>query len=109
MHNLIRSLGLFQNNYSTKAQLKVAKPTLASRKDLELYHTSDYLDYVLNPHATRSSTAEDTRQREKFSLEDDCPVFDGLHEYVPIVAGASLTAAATLKNTDISICWDGGR
>jgi len=41
----------------------------------------------------------------------DCPPFPGLHDYVPLVAGASLTAANVLVKqlADIAICWDGGR
>lgn len=41
----------------------------------------------------------------------DSPLFPGLEDYVPLVAGATLTAIETLKSgfAEIAICWDGGR
>lgn len=34
-----------------------------------------------------------------------------MHEYIQLVAGATLTAVDALKSDvcDIAICWDGGR
>jgi len=48
---------------------------------------------------------------ESFGLEDDCPIFDGMPEYIQLVAGATCTAANALKLgvVDTAICWDGGR
>lgn len=45
------------------------------------------------------------------SLVDDCPPFSLLHKYVPLVAGASLTAARQLRDglADVAISWNGGR
>ena len=41
----------------------------------------------------------------------DCPPFRDMHEYIQLVAGATLTAVDALKDDvcDIAICWDGGR
>ena len=41
----------------------------------------------------------------------DCPPFQGLSEYVQLVAGAALTAAEVLRQSkaEVAICWDGGR
>ena len=46
---------------------------------------------------------------KEFGLQDDCPTFKGLEDYVLLVAGANLTAAKCLKWVDVAICWDGGR
>jgi len=47
----------------------------------------------------------------EFGLQDDCPLFPGLPEYIQLVAGASLTAARILHQgkAEIAVCWDGGR
>jgi histone deacetylase 8 len=47
----------------------------------------------------------------EFGLESDCPVFEGMYEYVRWVGGASISAAQALcDNThDVVIAWDGGR
>ncbi|KAG1784555.1 uncharacterized protein HD556DRAFT_1314788, partial [Suillus plorans] len=44
-------------------------------------------------------------------LEDDCPMFHGIKDYITLVAGVTLTGAAATRNdiSDIAICWDGGR
>ena len=41
----------------------------------------------------------------------DCPPFPGMHEYIPLVAGATLTAVDALQDDacDVAVCWDGGR
>jgi histone deacetylase 8 len=107
---LVSALGLFASDYSHSVRLKAVKPAAASRRDLALYHTEDYIDFVLNPqNADLLNSTDGKNQRSKFSLEDDCPVFQGLSQYVQLVAGGSLTAAAALRSMDIAICWDGGR
>ena len=34
-----------------------------------------------------------------------------MHEYIPLVAGATLTAVDAIKEDtcDVALCWDGGR
>lgn len=62
-----------------------------------------------------ASDADDRpRKRQKtdaLGLHDDCPVFDGLADYVKLVAGASMTAARELRDgrADVVINWTGGR
>jgi acetoin utilization deacetylase AcuC-like enzyme len=48
---------------------------------------------------------------EAYGLEDDCPIFAELSEYVKEIAGASLTAARELRDgrADIAVAWTGGR
>jgi histone deacetylase 8 len=44
-------------------------------------------------------------------LQDDCPVFPELSDYVQLVAEASTTAARILRDgeADVAINWTGGR
>ncbi|KAG6885702.1 hypothetical protein C0992_004945 [Termitomyces sp. T32_za158] len=95
VHSLIHAFGLSK-------RVKVLRPTPASHKDLAVYHTRDYIDAVLSPSPAPN---------DHFGLDSDCPPFPLLHAYVPLVAGAALTAAHALVagTADIAICWDGGR
>ena len=45
-----------------------------------------------------------------FNFGEDCPVFEGLYDFVRQYAGASLVAARKLAQgtTDIAINWSGG-
>ncbi|KAJ8516108.1 hypothetical protein ONZ45_g6551 [Pleurotus djamor] len=112
VHSLIHSLGLLSPSYSSDPKLAPLTPKRALRDALSMYHTNDYLDFVLNPR--RSAEAEEeggSSNSADFGLEDDCPIFKGLSDYVPLVAGATLTAASSLINGNLNeaICWDGGR
>ncbi|KAI3601319.1 histone deacetylase 8 [Moniliophthora roreri] len=103
VHTLIKDFDLLSQSYSNKRRILVIKPHIASYQDLVAYHSKDYLDFILNGNEEGSPAG--------FGLEDDCPVFPGLKEYVCCVAGATLTAVNALKvpNVEVAICWDGGR
>ncbi|KAK1231451.1 hypothetical protein PQX77_005431 [Marasmius sp. AFHP31] len=81
----------------------VLRPRIATYKDLEVYHSKAYLDFLLG------ESGDDGALPEDFGLEDDCPVFPGLGDYIKAIAGATLTASSALRAADIAICWDGGR
>ncbi|KAJ3996432.1 histone deacetylase complex protein [Lentinula boryana] len=106
VHSLANALGLLSQDYSLHTRLQVIKPEPATLDDLRIYHARNYIDAILltvEP-GTESDSAE-------FGLEDDCPRFSGLPEYVRLVAGATITAARVLRfgYANISINWDGGR
>ncbi|KAF9459125.1 histone deacetylase complex protein [Collybia nuda] len=106
VHSLVSSMGLMSTEFSSTKRIQIINPTRATYKELALYHDRDYLDFVLDP-VNSSNLGGDGG----FGLEDDCPPFPQLHDYVPLVAGATLTAANVLvKNiSDVAISWDGGR
>ncbi|KAG8909858.1 hypothetical protein FRC00_009311, partial [Tulasnella sp. 408] len=97
--------------------IRIIRPTAATAKDLLMYHDTEYVDFVLG-NATQASRfgvqgdLQDTRSiSAELGLEDDCPPFKGLPAYVRMIAGASMTAARSLRDneSDVAICWDGGR
>ncbi|KAG8694802.1 hypothetical protein FRC08_008249 [Ceratobasidium sp. 394] len=107
VHTLANAYGLLKPE---NGRCLVVRPRRAERKDLERYHEKAYLDYVLQAH----DDSEDEVRRETdtvFGLEDDCPVFPRLDDYIALVAGATLTAAQAVQSGrfDVAICWDGGR
>jgi len=106
VHSLIHAFGLSK-------RVKVIRPVRASYKDLAAYHTRDYLDAVLVPQSSDISIDANSpfEPDSEFGLDSDCPPFPALPTYVPLVAGAALTAAQALitRLARIAICWDGGR
>lgn len=74
-------------------------------------------DFHLFAPNSRDDPACSPRKRQKLGhagahgLEDDCPEFFGMGEYVWEVAGASLTAARELREgrAEVAIAWTGGR
>ncbi|KAK7046839.1 Hist-deacetyl domain-containing protein [Favolaschia claudopus] len=109
VHTLARSLGLFAPDFSLTRTIALVPPQSAGFAELNSYHTKEYLDFVLDPK-NMTTDSEDASKTE-FGLEDDCPMFEGLPDYVRLVGGASLTAVKMLRNPrcDVAICWDGGR
>ncbi|KAF8839677.1 arginase deacetylase [Paxillus ammoniavirescens] len=108
VHSLVSALGVLSLvTLDHQKCFKVLRPRRATQRDLLSYHTRDYLEYTLDP----SSNYGDQAQISKFGLEDDCPPFRGMHEYIQLVAGATLTAVDAIKEglCDVAVCWDGGR
>ncbi|KJA14845.1 hypothetical protein HYPSUDRAFT_413674 [Hypholoma sublateritium FD-334 SS-4] len=112
VHSLVSSLGLLNNTTTTcKRRLEVISPRKATYKELAAYHTRDYLEVVLDRTSDRQRSGSEPGLNAELGLEDDCPMFAGLAEYVQLVGGATLTATKALQQnlTDIALCWDGGR
>ncbi|KAI0746555.1 histone deacetylase complex protein [Daedaleopsis nitida] len=109
VHSLVKEFGLLNaQSKDDAACAKPLRPSPADLKDLSAYHDRDYLDHLLNGVVKR---APDQGKDTEYGLEEDCPSFAHLPEYVRLVAGASLSAARALREdqADIAICWDGGR
>ncbi|GAA5870757.1 hypothetical protein JCM3774_001670 [Rhodotorula dairenensis] len=76
--------------------------------------------FGLEPHpafVARAASGQPPRKRRRedafngVGLQDDCPVFPELPDYVQLVAGASIAAARELRDgrADVAIAWTGGR
>ncbi|KAI5114693.1 hypothetical protein M0805_001224, partial [Coniferiporia weirii] len=117
VHSLISSLGLLASSESSATgedpevtnvhnTIRIVRPRLASKQELCLYHDSDYIDFILNTRNT-DWPAQSQEHCSRFGIEDDCPPFENINEYVQMVAGATLTAADALKSGkfNISMCW----
>ncbi|KAF7323683.1 Hist-deacetyl domain-containing protein [Mycena kentingensis (nom. inval.)] len=105
VHNLARSLGLYARKDASKRILALVSPQAATRAELSVYHTDEYLDFVLNPDA------DDDASKSELGLEDDCPLFKGVGDYVALIGGAAITAVKKLQHPrcEVAIVWDGGR
>ncbi|KAJ7255215.1 histone deacetylase complex protein [Mycena rebaudengoi] len=108
VHTLARALGLFDREFSPSRAIVLVPPLSAGFSELNIYHTKEYLDFVLDPLNVENG---DDGTKTELGLEDDCPPFEGMAQYVRLVGGASLTAVKMLgqPSCDLAICWDGGR
>lgn len=93
VHRLIEAYGLMPD-------LVIVAPRQASKKGLALFHDEEYIQALL-----------EEKESEIFGLEQDCPVFEGLRQYVILTAGAALEAANSLLSGEVDVCFhlQGGR
>lgn len=84
----------------------------ATYEELNMFHSTDYLDYLGTAPAEDTPRDIDNPDKEvKFNLGgSDCPLFHGLYDYCSMSAGGSLDAARKIctKQSDIAIAWGGG-
>ncbi|KAL7416069.1 hypothetical protein BDY24DRAFT_380929 [Mrakia frigida] len=94
--------------YGLHKRMDVYSPREATKDELEMFHDSDYVDFL--SRVTPSAPASLQAMFSRFNFGDDCPVFSGLYDFCKQYAGASLIAARKLAqgNTDIAINWSGG-
>ncbi|KAI0674128.1 histone deacetylase complex protein [Trametes maxima] len=110
VHTLVKAFGLLSpsnDGDNLRCTLQPLRPIPADVRELATYHDKDFVQYLLQD-AMKSPTNESCSE---YGLEEDCPAFPNLPEYVKLVAGATLTAAKSLREglADVAICWDGGR
>ena len=100
-HNLILSYQLYK-------KMEVYRPHLATEEEMTQFHAADYIDFI--KRVTPENQHEFAKQLQKFTVGDDCPVFDGLHDYCRVYTGGSIDGAKKLNHglTDVAINWSGG-
>lgn len=98
-------------SYGLEYTMDLYEPRPANFNELAIFHDRDYLAYLSNI-TPQNAQAEDPQYISYgFGGEsNDCPVFDGLWNYVSLYTGASMSAAWNLlnKQSDIAINWSGG-
>ncbi|KZT43932.1 histone deacetylase Hda1 [Sistotremastrum suecicum HHB10207 ss-3] len=100
-HSLVMNYGLYK-----KMEIFRAKP--ATKREMTQFHSDEYVDFL--SRITPANIGGFSKEQHKYSVGDDCPVFDGLFEYCSISAGGSMEGAARLSRDkcDIAINWAGG-
>lgn len=98
-------------------------PSHASKSELCKYHDDDFIAFLLGVDEDcensigylSDSTASETAEKspyEVYGLQDDCPAFPLLPQYVTAVAGGTIACARFLtsqRQSSIAINWHGGR
>ncbi|KAF1916635.1 hypothetical protein BDU57DRAFT_449504 [Ampelomyces quisqualis] len=97
--------------YGLEYTMDLYTPRPANFGELALFHDREYLEY-LSKITPQNAQPEDP-QYISYGFggdSNDCPVFDGLWNYVSLYSGASMSAAWNLlnKQSDIAINWSGG-
>ncbi|RKO97620.1 hypothetical protein CXG81DRAFT_8464, partial [Caulochytrium protostelioides] len=103
-HELITAYGL-----ERAMHVRIPKP--ADMLQMTRFHANDYMDFL--KRITPEDKDEIVKWQTRFNVGDycpDCPVFDGMYEFVSLSAGGSIDAARTLNagESDIAINWGGG-
>jgi histone deacetylase HOS2 len=97
--------------YGLEYTMDLFEPKPASKDDLAIFHDRNYLNYL--SMITPQNAQPDDPQYITYGFggeSNDCPVFDGLWNYVSLYTGATMSAAYNLINnqSDIAINWSGG-
>ena len=100
-HNLVVNYGLYR-------KMDIFRPKLISGDQLTRFHSDDYVNFLRL--ITPDNMSDYSRQLVRFNVGEDCPVFDGLYEFVQIYSSGSIGGAARLMQgaSDIVINWAGG-
>uniref|UniRef100_A0A8C5K240 Histone deacetylase 1 n=1 Tax=Jaculus jaculus TaxID=51337 RepID=A0A8C5K240_JACJA len=97
-HNLLLNYGLYR-------KMEIYRPHKANAEEMAKYHSDDYIKFL---HSIRpDNTSEYSRQIQRFSVGEDCPVFDGLFEFCQLSTGGSVASAVKLnkQQTVIAMNW----
>eukprot|EP00800_Vazella_pourtalesii_P020623 TRINITY_DN735_c0_g2_i3.p1 TRINITY_DN735_c0_g2~~TRINITY_DN735_c0_g2_i3.p1 ORF type:complete len:415 (+),score=91.57 TRINITY_DN735_c0_g2_i3:45-1289(+) len=100
-HNLLLNYGLYR-------KMEIYRPHRVGSADMIRYHSEDYINFLRS--IKPDNTHDYVRQKQRFNVGEDCPVFEGLFEFCQITAAGSIASAVKLNkgNTDIAINWMGG-
>ncbi|KAJ4363921.1 histone deacetylase [Neocucurbitaria cava] len=98
-------------SYGLEYTMDLYEPRPANFNELAIFHDREYLSYLSKITPQNAQPDDPHYISYGFGGEsNDCPVFDGLWNYVSLYSGASMSAAWNLlnKQSDIAINWSGG-
>jgi len=97
-HDLIVAYDLYK-------QMEVYKPYRLELNHMAKFHADDYLNFL-----RRATPGAGLQEMDRYNMDRDCPVFDGLFSFCQISSGGSVGGAYKLNNkiADIAINWAGG-
>ncbi|KAA6314184.1 MAG: putative histone deacetylase, partial [Streblomastix strix] len=75
-------------NYGLASGMEITRPRLLLPEEMKSYHTPDYVDFlhIINP----DMVTKYKQHCERYRINDDSTVFDGLFRYCQITAGGSV-------------------
>ncbi len=100
-HQLVLNYGLYK-------KMEVFRPQLITDRQMTVFHTDDYIDFLRK--VTPDNQFQYIRELNRFNMDVDCPVFDGVFRYCQTYAGGSVGGAYRLnkRTSDVAINWAGG-
>ena len=81
--------------------ISVVAPRVATRAELEVFHTPDYLNLLLKAN---QNVFEEEMLASGIGITE-CPVFKGVYDYNALLAGASLTAADLILSEQADVIF----
>nr|XP_053646254.1 histone deacetylase 3-like [Cherax quadricarinatus] len=107
-HSLVLHYGLYK-------KLQIYRPYRANFHDMTRFQSGQFLQFLSPPPQkpfpqTIQFFTVHLSHEFRFSIGNDCPVFDGLYDFCSMYTGASLEGAVKLNHNccDIAINWSGG-
>ena len=102
-HNLIVAYSLYK-------KMDVYRPHWATDEEMSLFHSPDYIDFMRRVTPDNQHEPQFAKQLQRFTVGEDCPVFDGLYDYCRVYSGGTIDGAMKLNHglTDVAINWSGG-
>ncbi|GAB5356159.1 hypothetical protein AAMO2058_000267200 [Amorphochlora amoebiformis] len=100
-HSLILNYGMYK-------KMEIYRPVLVEDEKMTMFHSDDYVHFLQS--VTPDNIGDYTRELQRYNMDVDCPVFDGLFKYCQLYTGGSIGGARKLNqgNADICVNWAGG-
>eukprot|EP00191_Tetraselmis_sp_GSL018_P004661 CAMPEP_0177599656 /NCGR_PEP_ID=MMETSP0419_2-20121207/13120_1 /TAXON_ID=582737 /ORGANISM="Tetraselmis sp., Strain GSL018" /LENGTH=422 /DNA_ID=CAMNT_0019092425 /DNA_START=487 /DNA_END=1756 /DNA_ORIENTATION=+ len=100
-HHLVLGYGIHEN-------LDVFRPRAVYPVELAQFHAEDYVDFL--SRVTPDMMSENMQLLQRFNLQEDCPVFEGVFDFCRKYTGASIDGCVKLNHglVDTAINWAGG-
>merc|ERR1719242_2118756 len=100
-HNLLLNYGLYR-------KMEVYRPHKATQDEMTKFHSDDYIRFLRSIRP--DNMGEYSKLLEKFNIDVDCPVFDGVYRFCQLSCGGSVASAVKLNKqaADIAVNWAGG-
>ena len=90
-HNLILSYSLYK-------KMDVYRPHWATDEEMSLFHSPDYVDFIRRVNPDNQHEPQFAKQLQRFTVGEDCPVFDGLYDYCRVYSGGTIDGAMKLNH-----------
>lgn len=90
--------------------MEVLRPHDATAEDMERFHSHEYVDFLKRISPDTEQEFEKQMTRFNVGPYSDCPIFDGLYNFMSSCSGASLDAAIKINHGQADVCvnWSGG-
>ena len=98
-------------SYNLYPKLEVYKQHAATQGEIERFHAHEYVEFL---RKVSPSTVENAYRGKLDGFNvgpgSDCPIFDGLYEFMSLCAGGSIDAAMKVNHGEADVCvnWSGG-
>lgn len=89
-HHLLLTYGMYR-------KMEVLRPHDATVEELERFHSHEYVDFLKRVSPDTEQEFEKQMARFNVGQYSDCPIFDGLYDFMSSCAGASLDAAVKVS------------